>query len=114
MKTEDDLDGVEKVIWRNKIYDVGNRRHKLVELWKDNELVRTVNIASVKKFIRGRTMKKVQKLAKVFTDNWFDCITGVPDMPGTAVIMKDQMISLLKTYEKFIRKQGFVITQKEV
>jgi len=46
---EDSLDGVKKVIWRNKEYDVGNRRHDKVELWKDNKYIRLVSMNSVKK-----------------------------------------------------------------
>lgn len=46
----DDLDGVKKVIWRNKVYDVGNRRTTQTELWQDGKLIRIVNIASCKPY----------------------------------------------------------------
>lgn len=39
---EDTLPGNTKVMWRNNIYETGNRRHDEVELYKDGVFVRTV------------------------------------------------------------------------
>lgn len=47
-KAEDGLDNVHKIIWRNKLYIVGNRRHNLVELYQNKKLIRTVTISSCK------------------------------------------------------------------
>lgn len=49
-KFEKDLDGIKKVIWRNKIYDIGNRRHQLVELYQNNKFIRVVKICSLKPY----------------------------------------------------------------
>jgi len=45
-----DLDGVEKVVWRKKVYNVGNRRNELTGLYQDGILTRIVNICSCKPY----------------------------------------------------------------
>ena len=42
-----------KVFWRNKEYDLGNRRNDLIELYKDGNLVRVVNIRSLRDFFHS-------------------------------------------------------------
>ena len=37
-------DGIKKVVWRNRVYDTGNRRHHLIELYKDGEFVRIASL----------------------------------------------------------------------
>ena len=37
-------DGIKRVVWRNKVYDTGNRRHHLVELYKDGEFIRIASL----------------------------------------------------------------------
>lgn len=48
MKNENDLDGGVKVLWRNKVYVTGNRRHEKVELYKNRKFIRIVNISSIR------------------------------------------------------------------
>ena len=38
-------DGIKRVVWRNKVYDAGNRRHHLVELYKGGEFIRVASIS---------------------------------------------------------------------
>ena len=40
---EDNLLSGQLVMWRNKFYTTGNRRHELVELYRDNKFIRVVN-----------------------------------------------------------------------
>jgi len=47
-KNEDDLDNVKHVIWRKEFYEVGNRRHDLVELYRNGVFIRVVKISSLK------------------------------------------------------------------
>ena len=46
---ENDLDGGVRVKYKGEKYTTGNRRHELVELYKDGKFVRTVKISKVKK-----------------------------------------------------------------
>lgn len=50
---ENDLNGVKKVIWRNKAYDIGNRRHKKVELYRNNAFIRIVNACSLNPYLEN-------------------------------------------------------------
>ena len=48
-KIEDDLDGIREVRWYGKIYEKGNCRHNLCELWKNKKFIRIVDIKELEK-----------------------------------------------------------------
>ncbi len=70
-KTENDLNGVKKVLYGDKLYNVGNAWDNTVELFRDGEFSFTVDIKSLKKvkqpkgkMKRERTMKTTKSKDK--------------------------------------------------
>jgi hypothetical protein len=45
---DDTLDGQRLVMWRNKVYQTGNRYHHLVELWGNRQFIRTVSMRHIR------------------------------------------------------------------
>ena len=48
-------EGVKQVIWRNKLYDVGNRRHMHVELYRNGKFVRIASIKHCEQLSKSTT-----------------------------------------------------------
>ena len=46
--SENNLRAGAKVIWRNKIYKTGNRRHGLVELFMNDKFIRICSMKSIR------------------------------------------------------------------